>query len=643
MSTSSVAVQWVQQALVAVENNPSLGPTGASRIYGILSTAMYDAWSAYEATPISTQLADDLQRPNRENTIANKEIAISYAAYRVLAELCPSELDSYNALMADLRLNPANTTTNTRTAAGIGNVMAETLMTFRRHDGSNQLGDDPNGTQGVAYSDTSGYTPVNSADQVVDIEHWQPLHTPIDNPNGPVPKFLTPHWGNVTPFALDSSDQFRPPQPKPFLSSAYQDGVVDLQAGTVTLPDTTVFNLTDPGVVNPDFIAQAQEVVDYSAGLTDKQKLIAEFWEDPGGTYFPPGHWMQFSVDVSARDSQTLDEDIQMFFAVGNAVMDAGIATWETKRYYDYVRPVTAIRTLGELGLIGTFDNNLNGYAIQAWGGVGQGTQTILASNFITYQSPGGPANPPFAEYTSGHSAFSMAAATALKLFTGSNTFGESVTINPGESRFEPGLTPTQAVTLSWDTFTKAAKQAGISRLYGGIHFSDGNLQGQILGRNVGKVVFSQTQFFLNGGVEAATQGDDVLNGTERDNTIDGLKGNDTIRGFAGNDTLLGSEGDDSLLGGQDKDILQGGKGCDRLTGGGDRDIFVLSLRSGQDVCIDFKDGVDKLGLSGSLRFDDLTIDQQGRNTLVCAGRVELILLKNVDADSLTARDMVAF
>ena len=87
--------------------------------------------------------------------------------------------------------------------------------------------------------------------------------------------------------------------------------------------------------------------------------------------------------------------------------------------------------------------------------------------------------SPPFAEYTSGHSAFSAAAAEVLRLATGSDEFAASVTFEPESSRFELGLTPNEAVTLEWDTFSEAADEAGISRLYGGIHFADGDLNGR--------------------------------------------------------------------------------------------------------------------------------------------------------------------
>ncbi|MFM6062794.1 MAG: vanadium-dependent haloperoxidase [Microcystis panniformis] len=496
----TVASDWIGAATQGVRNQPR-GPTVASRLYGILGTAMYDAWSAYEATPISTVLGDTLQRPTSENTQANKQEAISFAAYRVLTELLPTQTANLTARMNSLGYDPNNTSTDTTTAAGIGNTIAATLMNARRNDGSNQL----NG-----YVDTIGYSTPNTPTQVVDIELWTPESVPIDS-GSPLQRYLTPHWGTVQSFSLTDNAQYRPPEIIRFLSDP--NASADLQAGTITRGDGTVVPISAALVgvdINPAFIQQAVDVVAFSANLTDEQKLIAEFWEDGPGTPFPPGTWMEFGQDISQRDNNTLDEDVQLFFALGNAVMDAGIATWEAKLSYNSARPVRVIRELGRLGLIGTDSNGDGVFEINAWGGPGLGTITIPATQFLTYQNPFGPPSPPFAEYTSGHSAFSAAGAEILRLFTGSDDFGGSVTFAPGTSAFEPGTTPGSPVTLFWDTFSEAAGEAGISRRYGGIHFLDGDIQGRILGRRVGGSVWNRSQFFINGGV-TTPEADNVL------------------------------------------------------------------------------------------------------------------------------------
>ena len=496
--TPTISVLWdraIQEAVIA----DSPGPTVASRAYGMVHTAIFDAWSAYDPTAISTQTEDSLQRPEIEITEENKQEAVSYAAYRVAKDLFPEQAEIFEALMIELGYDPNNETTDTTTPAGIGNVSARELLEFRHYDGSNQLGE----SEGkIVPSDT--FKTINTADEIVRLDLWTPENVPIDNPNGRVQQFLTPQWGDVTPFALESGSQFRPVAPEPFL---LVDGTVDLDARTIALADGSVLAIDRSligTVINPRFIEQTEQVIKYSSNLSDKEKLVAEFWEDGGGTSFPPGTWMTFGQFVSARDEHTLDDDVKLFFSLGNAVFDAGIATWEAKTFYNYARPVRTIRTLGELGLIGEYNSELDGYTIEAWQS-GKGTRTILATDYLTYQTPESDPSPPFAEYTSGHSAFSAAGAEVLQQFTGSDEFGASVSFAPGESRFEPDITPTGTITLSWNTFTEAADEAGISRLYGGIHFEDGDLNGRTLGRQVGNAVFEQAQFYINGGVESTS------------------------------------------------------------------------------------------------------------------------------------------
>jgi hypothetical protein len=145
------------------------------------------------------------------------------------------------------------------------------------------------------------------------------------------------------------------------------------------------------------------------------------------------------------------------------------VAAWDAKRAFDSVRPISAIRWL------------FAGDKLCAWGGPGQGTTLIKGEEWQPYLP-----TPPFAEYVSGHSTFSAAAAEVLARYTGSDRFGAYVTVPAGSSQVEPGTSPAAAVALHWPTFTDAADQAGRSRRYGGIHFRDGDLVGRALGRMVG-------------------------------------------------------------------------------------------------------------------------------------------------------------
>jgi hypothetical protein len=188
-----------------------------------------------------------------------------------------------------------------------------------------------------------------------------------------------------------------------------------------------------------------------------------------------------FAQFVSRRDRHTVDQDVKMFFALGNALLDASIAVWECKRFFDYVRPITAIRYL------------YAGRTIDAWGGPGRGTQAIAGETFRSYI-----ATPPFAEYTSGHSAFSAASAQILTRFTGSSVFGASHTVVAG-SFTVPEPAPSTDVLLSWPTFEDAANQAGVSRRYGGIHFRDGDLASRKMGWQIGALVWRKVKTYFDG------------------------------------------------------------------------------------------------------------------------------------------------
>ena len=148
---------------------------------------------------------------------------------------------------------------------------------------------------------------------------------------------------------------------------------------------------------------------------------------------------------------------------------------------YDSARPVTAIRYL------------FGGQTVRAWNGPGQNGVLIDGADWKPYQPLTFP-TPPFAEYSSGHSTFSRAAATVLRNFTGSDKFGYSATIAAGSSPVEPGVVPAQAVTLAWKTFREAADEAGMSRRYGGIHFEDGDLVARKMGAQIGEQVWLKAE-----------------------------------------------------------------------------------------------------------------------------------------------------
>ena len=122
----------------------------------------------------------------------------------------------------------------------------------------------------------------------------------------------------------------------------------------------------------------------------------------------------------------------------------------------------------------------------------------IPGEQWQAYQTGAVP-TPAFPEFSSGHSAYSAAAAEVLRSFTGSDAFGNSVTIKAGSSGVEPGTVPATDIVLAWPTFSDAANQAGMSRRYGGIHFKEGDLQSRAMGRLIGAQAWAKAQTYFNG------------------------------------------------------------------------------------------------------------------------------------------------
>jgi len=462
---AEVVVRWVDAALAAIRDEKP-GPPMVARALAMVDTAMYDAWSHYDATanPL-TPLAGVARRPPAEHTAANKAVAISFAAYRTLVDLYPFQAFRFDALMATLGYSVADTRVDPVTPEGIGHRVAQALLAARHDDGANQLG---NRNGGAPYSDYTGYRSLNPAidptlpttpDQIPFPDRWQTFSRTdfaigqgVNASQTSIP-FVGAQWGNVRPFALLTASQFRPPAPAP--------------AGT------------------PAFVAQAKQVLDLQAALTDREKVIAEYWADGPESELPPGHWHLIARYVSRRDRHTIDQDARLFFALGNAMHDAAIAIWEAKRFYDYVRPITAIRHLYYRQLV------------LAWGGPDRGTRPVNGELWLPFQVSTF-ITPPFAEYPSGHSGYSAAGAVVLRNFTGSDAYGGRHVQPAGSLRIEPNV-PREPVVLEWPTFTAAADEAGMSRLYGGIHFMDGNLNGRDVGLLVGEQAWRKARGYWEG------------------------------------------------------------------------------------------------------------------------------------------------
>jgi hypothetical protein len=284
----------------------------------------------------------------------------------------------------------------------------------------------------------------------------------------------------------------------------------------------------------------------------DFARALTEFWADGPSSETPPGHWNTVANTVSdspgfafriGGQGPVLDRlqwDVKLYFALNGAVHDAAIAAWGLKRFYDSVRPISMIRYLGGKGQstdpsgpsydpdglplvpglieVVTAESSAPGQrhqgladhvgevAIRAWrgnpkdpatetGGVGW----IPATQWVPYQKPTF-VTPSFPGFVSGHSTFSRAAAEVLTAITGSPFFPGGLSewrIPAGSLGVEHG--PTTDVVLQWATYQDAADQAGISRLFGGIHVPADDFEGRKAGWQCGRGAWALATSYFDG------------------------------------------------------------------------------------------------------------------------------------------------
>jgi len=427
-------------------------PTILSRQMAIWATSVYDAWAAYDEKAVGTRLGDTLRRPKKERTEDNKRTAIAYASHQALLFVFPESKAYLEGAMKELGFDPALVSKDATTPEGIGCLAAQAVIEYRKHDGSNQLGEEQGGG-GQPYGDYTYYRPVNPPDKIIDPDRWQPIAFTLADGKKITPGFLTPHWYRVKPFALETSEQFRP-GPPPLLTK------------------------------NPEELKkETDQVLKYNAELTNEQKAVVEFMRDGPRSTGQSGHWLRFAQDVSRRDQHDLDKDAQLYFAVANAAFDAFISCWETKRYYDSSRPWTLIRHF------------YHGKKITCWAGPDGGTKEMNGEEWHPY-SPPSFVTPPFPGYTSGHATVSAACARVIELFTGSGKFGFVEMRKHCELTEKSGG---EMMMLDLPTWDAVAEMAALSRAMGGYHIPVDNNVGLDVGRKVAIYSWPKYQEYFNG------------------------------------------------------------------------------------------------------------------------------------------------
>ncbi len=405
------------------------------------------------------------------------------------------------------------------------------------------------------------------------------------------PEFQSPEWGKVLPFSLkeedldilvrDSNDYytFHDPGPPPMIDTnsisasselyMWNFSLVSKWGSHLDASDTLRWDISPASIGNIDsfpkeFADYPMFYKEYEGGdigkghdenpttgqpyqpqivkRADYARVLAEFWADGPDSETPPGHWFTILNYVSDHPLcekkfkgervklGDLEWDVKAYFTLGGAMHDAAVSAWGIKGYYDYIRPISAIRFMADLGqssdtslsnynvagipldsgyveivsptdpLAGSSGQHVGKIKVYSWRGPDYiqnpatdeaGAGWILAENWWPYQRPTF-VTPPFAGYVSGHSTYSRAAAEVLSLFTGDDFFpggmGEFFAKKDAFLVFEKG--PSENITLQWATYRDASDQCSLSRIWGGIHPPADDIHGRMIGEKVGQDAF---------------------------------------------------------------------------------------------------------------------------------------------------------
>ena len=377
---------WNATLLDAVRTASSAPPL-ASRNMAMVHAAIYDSVNSISKTYSPYLVSIDAPAG------ASPEAAAAAAAHRTLVGLYPAQAGKFDAaLQSSLAKIPDGKAKQDGIA--LGQQVADQIISSRNTDGITKV---------------VQYTPST------DLGSWTPTPPALA-------AALAPQWPQVTPFAMTSGSQFRPPGPPALEGAKYAEEVNYVKE----------IGKSDSLTRTPD------------------QTAIAKFWANGAGTFTPPGHWNQIAEETATLTGQSLEDSARLFALLNISLADAAISCWDAKYEYNLWRPVTAIRQADT-------DNNPNTTADPQW------------LPLVT--------TPPFPEYMSGHSTFSGAADAVM-----SSVFGSDFGFADRGDRSVNSL-------RTYQNFSEAADESGMSRLYGGIHFMSANVDGLSAGRNVGNYV----------------------------------------------------------------------------------------------------------------------------------------------------------
>lgn len=481
--------------------------------------------------------------------------------------------------------------------ASLGNFIGLEVLKYGIKDGANEQNDYNNKYYAPINPPLNPVT--NETVVGIDPNRWQPLFFSnfIDQAGNPlpqaIPEFLSPEWGEVEPFALDEIDLeivikegfpyyiYLDPGAPPYMgddtTEEYQWGfsIVAKWASHLDPTDGVMIDISPASIGNiaelPTTFEEyksfySDEGGDWSEGHLqnpvtgqpyqtqmvprgDYARVLAEFWADGPDSETPPGHWftiLNYVMDQpeferkynGGEELSPLEFEVKAYFMLGGAMHDAAISAWSVKGYYDYIRPISALRCMANLGQASdpTLPNyHPNGIPLQtgfielieendpdfpdtdflgeikfkSWKGpdyidnpdsVFAGVDWILAEDWWPYQRPSF-ITPPFAGYVSGHSTYSRTAADILTYLTGDEFFpGGMGTFEAPKNEFlvfEDG--PSMDVILQWATYRDASDQCSLSRIWGGIHPPADDIPGRKMGIIVAEKAIENANLYFNG------------------------------------------------------------------------------------------------------------------------------------------------
>ena len=486
-------------------------------------------------------------------------------------------------------------------AAEFGNFVASQIIAYGMQDGANEQFDYANQFYQPINPPIEPEFPGNPNVLNPNRWQTVSLTVAIDQAGNPLfsdPPFLGAEWGRVKPFALTDSMKtlyvrdgktypvYLDPGPPPYIDTLDTVGLTDFYKWNFLMvprwqahldpSDSVMWDISPASIGNiQNYPTQNSDYLtfyDFESGGTvspghalnpitgqpyapqwvprgDYARVLAEFWADGPASVTPPGHWFEILHTISDHPLferkwmgqgpvlDPLEYDAKAHFTLGGAMHDAAITAWGIKGWYDYARPITAVRFMAEKGqcsdpnlpnfhpaglplipgfteivqpgdsLAGVNNQHVGKVKMYTWRGPDYindpetdmaGVGWILAENWWSYQRPTF-VTPPFGGYISGHSTYSRTAAELLTLMTGSPYFPGGISNFVADQNeflvFEEG--PSVPVVLQWATFRDASDQCSLSRIWGGIHPPVDDIPGRHIGMILGPLAFQHADSLI--------------------------------------------------------------------------------------------------------------------------------------------------